>query len=107
MTVVGGTSRSTYTEDKDNKRKKCARTAVATYTVMHRIKTGDTAESTVVVDLAEPSRGQRVEDRVGSARKNAEQLESRPVERMTGLHVFVNRRGFLGSEVADCAVRWK
>lgn len=81
-----------------------ARTRIATYIIVHREETRGSGKGGVIVDSTDTSLGQRVQDVVGSTRKNVKPRECRQAGRKTCLHGLYYRRVVRGSKMVDCAI---
>lgn len=81
-----------------------ARAGTASYIIVPSRGTGGSGEEKVLLGLAKPFRGQRVENMVRSATDNAQRWEFQEKGRKAGLQGFYYRRVFRITELVDCAV---
>lgn len=104
MAVMEVACRFTRRQDMDEKWKEYPRSGIATYIIVQREETEESAKRKVVADSTEPFRRQRVEKKIENARENAEPQKCRQKGRKTCLPDFYYRPVFRGNAVVDCAV---
>lgn len=103
MAVVEVTSRLTNDEPLMRNERSMPKLGLL-LTLLCKRERGGSGEGKVVVDSAEPFRGQRAEDIVERASKNAETHESPQEGEKAGVHGFYYRRVLHGNKVVDCPV---